>query len=124
MRLLEEYDSAMAVNTQTEAALWMAAQVRKFLEHWQHSGMGRDEARQMICLNLAYTAGLHGPEAQERVFRLYGALHPLVTCMTKEERKGRQFIHEFSYQELRQAADRWIKHATGVRCRQMEGAAS
>lgn len=122
MKLLDEYKEAMSVQTVTEARMWMAKRVREFLKHWQHENMGWDEARRLISINLAYVAGMHGPDAQERVYQLYGAIHPTVLAMTKEERKGRQFPHEFTDAELRQAADRWVGQATGFRSTFREGA--
>lgn len=113
MRLLEEYRDAMDVQTYTEARLWMAAQVREFLHHWQHDAVGWDQARGVICINLAYAAGMHGPEAQQRVYDLYGAVHPSVLALSKEERRGRQFPFEFSDIELRVGAERWIAKANG-----------
>jgi hypothetical protein len=111
----QDYQEAMAVQTVTEARMWMAARIREFLKHWQREGMGREEARRLICINLAYNAGKLGAKEQERVYQLYGALHPLVLCMTKEQRKGRQFLHEFTQEEIRQASDLLIQQAIGSR---------
>lgn len=111
MPLLDEYREAMAVHTHTEARVWMAAKIREFLDRWQHDSMGWEQARGLICIQLAYAAGLHGADAQERVYQLYGAIHPSILAMSKEETKGRLFPHEFSDAELRNAAGRWLPHA-------------
>jgi hypothetical protein len=107
-QFLDDYEIATSFPTITEACEWMQRRVRKFLADWQHEGLGYDGARQLICIQLAYIARLRGPDDERLVYRLYGAIHPLVLFMTKEERKGRQFPHEFTEAELRQAADRWV----------------
>ncbi len=107
MNLHQEFEEAMAVHNGAEAAAWMAGQIERLLAHWQHDGFGREQARQLICINLGYMAAHHGREAQRRVFDLYGALHPMVLMMSEEERKDRQFVFEFSDAELFEAAARW-----------------
>jgi hypothetical protein len=105
----QDYQDAMSAVTGPDAAAWMAERIDAFMRHWQHERMGREGARHLICLTLAYFAGKEGAAAQERVYQLYGALHPAVLCMTKEQRKGRQFLHEFSQEEIRQAVDCYIE---------------
>lgn len=107
-QFLDDYEEAIAVHTVTEAREWMARRVRKFLNDWQHEALSYDAGRLLVCVQLAWVAHLRGPDAERRVYRLYGAVHPLVLFMTKEERKGRQFPSEFSDAELRQAGERSV----------------
>lgn len=115
MLVSNDYLDALSVVTVTEAHLWMAERVRQFLDHWQHEGFGFAEARTLICLDLAYVAGRYGEDAQRNAYRLYGAVHPLVLFMTKDERRGRQFLFEFTEPELQHAAARAGGLYSGVR---------
>lgn len=111
MRLLDDYREAMDVQTRTEARMWMAARVREFLDHWQHDAVGWEQARAIICIQLAYAAGMRGAADQERVYQLYGAIHPSLLAMSKHEKKGRMYPHEFTPAELSQGAARWLPAA-------------
>ena len=69
----DKYRPAMEIEDSVEAAEYFEACV----EHCMRFGASREEAEKIQRANLGYYAGYYNQETQERVERLFGAVHPI-----------------------------------------------
>lgn len=74
MTYLDQFNSAMKCKTGKAAAVWLEKEVRRY---WVEHGIKRVQARLVILANLGYMAGYFKPSVSKKVWRLFGAKHPI-----------------------------------------------
>jgi len=74
MTYRQQFDGANACKTREEADAWMRAEIARYLYEF---GVPAKEAKQVILGNIGYMAGYFGNETRDRIYRLFGAEHPI-----------------------------------------------
>lgn len=74
MTYAQQFDSAMKCKTRKEAQVWFEKEVRRY---WVEHGIKKTKAMEIILSNLGYMAGYYDRSVSEKVWKLFGAEHPV-----------------------------------------------
>jgi len=90
----EQFKEALSCKTREEADIWFEKEVAKMqyecsLSYFEASSTLRD--------NLGYMAGYYDPEVAEKVFELFGAVHPVFRCVDYRERYTAEEVFRMGY---------------------------
>lgn len=69
------FDEALACETKEQADQWLGAEIER---HRVEFNQTPSEARSVILKNLGYYAGYYDDATAQKIYRLYGANHPIV----------------------------------------------
>jgi hypothetical protein len=69
----KQFQSAMACATVDEADIWMKKEIGRYVSVY---GYAPEQARHVILSNFGYIARDYDQETSQKVFELFGAVHP------------------------------------------------
>jgi len=75
------YEAALACETRAQASAWMKCEMKKL----EDRGYNPEEARHLLLSNLGYNAGYYDHSMSEKVFNLFGAVHPILGAPWEKE---------------------------------------
>lgn len=95
----EQFEEALSCNTKEEAEAWMASEIKRHVDEF---GQSAEKARSVIMTNIGYMAGYYDQKTSEKIYRLFGAAHPVFgtpnywSTVTPEDafEKGRKMAEE------------------------------
>lgn len=69
-----QFDEAMRCTTGAQAIEWLEKEKNYYAERF---GADRKAAEEMILRNIGYMAGYYNHETAQKVYKLFGAVHPV-----------------------------------------------
>jgi hypothetical protein len=70
----QQMDEALACKTKEEATAWLEKEIAGHVGEYQQSP---EDARKVILSNIGYMTGYYGQDVADRMFDLFGAVHPI-----------------------------------------------
>ncbi len=71
----QQFNEAYACETKEQADAWLEQEIRRYAD--EHAIKDPAEAKCIILTNIGYMAGYYDQAHSERVYRLFGAAHPI-----------------------------------------------
>lgn len=75
----QQFDEAIACTDKKQADRWLALEITRYQQAFGHT---KDQAKEVILENLGYIAGYYDHETAQKVYHLFGAVHPIFGTAT------------------------------------------
>jgi hypothetical protein len=72
----EQFTAALRCETKEQADIWMSDEIQFYLDNYPEV-TSPEQAATVIMANIGYYAGYYGPETQQKIYDLFGAVHPI-----------------------------------------------
>jgi len=70
----EQFDEALACKDSVEAGAWLEQEISRYKIEFD---IVQEKARETIMANLGYMAGYYDHVTADRIYELFGAVHPI-----------------------------------------------